>query len=101
LKSEYSTQPRQESVPGDEPKTILRNEPNSILCFQQKLKAKANSTQPRRAKTPESHPRESALISGPKTPSTQLITNHFHEIGFVRSKNKPSPRHAPLKADSR
>jgi hypothetical protein len=28
-------------IPKDEPKTRLRNEPNSSLCFQQKLETKA------------------------------------------------------------
>jgi hypothetical protein len=33
---------RPEGVPLDEPKQELRNEANSVLCFQYKLKTKAN-----------------------------------------------------------
>jgi len=39
-------------VPRTNPKTRLRNEPNLILCFQQKLKTKANFQLPAAALKP-------------------------------------------------
>jgi len=49
-------------VPSRRTQSRLRNEPNLTLCFQQKLKTKANSNRRRRSLPPPPSPASGALV---------------------------------------